>query len=754
MIPRGFLSSSCRMALVWGMLAGGALAQPVPEIQITPPPEAASPAPAPAPGPAAVPALAPVPAQRDGTEPVAEAPDRQRFLGLRPTAPLPHAIVMGAGLSQPGVVRLTGEVAESGFSLLLPEGVPLPEELVLNVRSSIDVLPDTAALQVTVNDAPPVDLPLQNFDGFGALRVPAPDLKPGLNRIGILVRQPHRIFCGPDASFQLWTEIQLARSGAEYPLDALPPDARIFSLAVGNQIGAGQSLDLRVDQQIEPDTLRAVAGALGAAMQGQGQLNVQSFYAPASAGGAAVALIASDQSRVSYRQDAGGATVLQIETANGQLPDLAGAILPDALPAPHPAPMLPPGQTLTLADLGADDIVGNTHYFRHDLPFRLPADWLLLANQKAHLKLHYGFAADLPQGAMLLVKMNDETIRLLPLDRDGGKIMEPLAVPFAARLLHPGLNKLSFEMMVPGNPSDSACPLRRTDMLVVTRDTSIEVPSSPAMRLAGISTRLSGLTPAGIAVSPDAGDPRRMQVFAAQLAAGLAPGDSPDAEVRLDLVDIAGLPQSGSDLPVRVLQEALFPVAAAAAPATQTPAAPAEPRFRLSEEEASPAQEQVTAETQAPPRHSLGGWLSRQRERIENAAFMTSDDALSEWLQGRKGDALLMPGGPDQPGTLQLVLGPGAQIQTVAATLNTLRDAWLGEGRAVLISNDGTWQVWSSAELPRMEGPVTPLNLLPVLGNYASWSPFLFTVVLLGLGLISTIPALLVVVLFRKRRMR
>jgi len=746
MIRRG-LASLCALALLPGFAA---LAQEVPEIRILPPPSGeVQPTPAPE-----TPAEAPVPAPRDATGPAAAPLARQRFLTLRPLAELPRRVAMGASLPEPGVVRLTGEVAESEFALWLPEGMALPETLALSLRTSIDVLPDTAVLQVRVNGAEPVDLPLGNFAGFGALEVPAPNLAAGMNRIGIALSQPHRIYCGPDASFQVWTEIELARSGIEYPVDALEADAATFSLAAGNRIAAGHPLTLLADQDADPATIRDLATALGGQMQGQGRVAIRSFYAQGSGGGASVALIPSEESRISYRRDGTGAPVLQVETAGGALPDLTSLLLPEALPQPRPVPVLVPGKVQDLGDLGADDIVANTHYFRRDIAFRLPPDWLLLANQKAQIGLRYGFAADLPKGAMLLVKVNDETVRLLPLDREGGRLLEPLAIRFGTRLLHPGLNNLSFEMMVPGDPPDAACAPRRTDMLVVTRDTTIEVPTSPAMRLQGIGVPLSGLTAAGIKVGPGATEPGRMALVAAELAAGLTPPETPDDRVRLRLTDIAGLSQSGDGVPARVVQDALLPASAPTeAPTEAAPAAPG-PRFRLSEDSPPPEATPAIAEATPEDGGGIGGWFAHQRERIRDAAFMSSGEALGDWLAGRKGDALLMPGPADEPQALQLILGPGADMDRIGDTLNALRDAWLGEGKAVLIANDGTWQVWSSARLPRMEGAVTPLNLLPVLGNYASWSPFLFTAGLLVFGLISVIPALIIVVVFRKRRIR
>ncbi|AMY70304.1 cellulose synthase [Frigidibacter mobilis] len=84
--------------------------------------------------------------------------------------------------------------------------------------------------------------------------------------------------------------------------------------------------------------------------------------------------------------------------------------------------------------------------------FRLPDDWLILASQEARFTLLYGFADDLPAGSLMLVKVNGQTVRLLPLDRNGGSVQPPLEIGFAANLLHPGANRVSFEAILPGIP--------------------------------------------------------------------------------------------------------------------------------------------------------------------------------------------------------------------------------------------------------------------------------------------------------------
>ncbi|MTH79210.1 cellulose biosynthesis cyclic di-GMP-binding regulatory protein BcsB [Paracoccus aestuariivivens] len=731
------------IALGLGLLASTALSQEAPVIQILPP-ETTQPEAAPEPEPVLGTTIDAAPAVRDSSENAAPAVAKTRMLALRPLTKLPETVRMGASLPASGVLRMTGEVANIDLGLQLPQDIAVPTELVLATRSAINVLPDTAVLQVSVNGGNPVDLELDHFDGFGMLRFATPDLVPGANRISLSLRQPHRIFCGPEASFGVWTEFDLAQSGVQIPTTALIPNAENFSLAVGNQISTGRPLRILTDTNTDIEVLRRVTDSLGAAMGGQGQINIQSFYSVAPKQSAAVALIASDRSQISYRQDASGAITMQIEYANGEAPDLTNAMPSVTLPAALP-PLLQPGESHSLADLGVGDIIGNTRYYRNDVQFRLPNDWLLLANQKARLDLQYGFADDLPKGATLLVKVNDQTIRLLPLDRDGGKILEPLAVNFGARLLHPGSNTLSFEMMVPGNPADTACVPHPTDMLVVTKETTLEVPRSPAMQLRGISTPLSNLTSGGINVSPDAIEHRKLEIGAAQFAASLLPSENQDAGVTLTLVDFASVPKSSAHLPTRALQDALLPRAVSAGTST----APQAPSYRLSTTTDAPA-----TSAEPPTDQSISGWFLHQREKLERAAFLNSRDSFADWLAGRHGDAVLMPIDPTQPNALWLILGPEAQLDGINRALTDLRATRFGEGGAALLSNDGTWQIWSSVQLPKVDDLVTPLNMLPVLGNYASWSPFLFTVVLLTLGLISIVPALLIVILFRKRRLR
>lgn len=166
-------------------------------------------------------------------------------------------------------------------------------------------------------------------------------------------------------------------------------------------------------------------------------------------------------------------------------------------------PEATPGAPQTLSDLSVGTLEGRGHYIDQSVSFRLPWDWLVLASQEARLRLDYAFAEDLPAGSLLLVKLNGETVRLLPLDdpAQAGRRLDPLPIPFAASKLQPGVNELSFEALVPGEPADAACAPRSEPVFQVFDTTRLDVPASPSMTLPRIDRTLASLDVSRISMS-------------------------------------------------------------------------------------------------------------------------------------------------------------------------------------------------------------------------------------------------------------
>ena len=683
--------------------------------------------------------------------------------------PVPADVRIGGSMPAPGHFRLSGEVAGAEFILTLPEGVTPAHELALALRSSANVLPDHSKLTVWVNGTETGSVALDNIADFAEKRVPVSGLVAGDNKIRISVIQQHRIFCGPDASFGVWTEVNLGQSGATVDPATVPLTSQGFLAALRSQVAGNGAVEVRADPKTDGGMVRAVANQVIAALGAAPLVRVQPFYTVQSGpmAKARVALIAAARPKVSFQRGAGGAIVLQVEYSGAAVPDLT-VLLPVAVRDTATA-ALTPGRTTTLAELGAPAIIGNTHYFRQDVNFVLPDDWLLLASQKAAFTLHYGFSADLAKGALLLVKVNGQTTRLLPLDVGGGEVLPPLSMTFAANGLNPGINTLTFEMTVPGDPPELPCTPRKTDLLVILGDSTLTVPPSPKMRQDDIARSLARLDGTGIVIPSEAADPAHDAATLTAFGSLFRPLTAAGSPVRLHIVgvDFAGiLPKGSTDVTRQILQAAVSPRIDAVLPLAKPTAAPAAsvktPAFTLSNGDTRPA---LLAPLPAPDTGTFwqemlrpwtsDGWIGRPINSLRDVVFPGST-SLARWLRVRSGVALLLQLDPATPDDIWLIAGPDLPIAKLAVQVDLLRRTGHHalQGQAMLLQHDGTWVSWTQNRSPELLEPLTLSNLRVVLGNYASWSPALFTVMTLLFALFSVIPALVFVLITRRNGSR
>lgn len=252
--------------------------------------------------------------------------ERDRAIDLAPTGNdwlmpltpvsnrLPRKVNIGESLLNSSILRLTGETVKSQLTLDLPKNAITPSELRFSLRSAVNVLTETALLQVSVNGEDPVDLPLQNISDFNTLIVPTSALTTGQNLIELTLDQPHRIFCGPQASFDVWTEINLAKSGVDIRHDTLRPDPEGFAYAMHAELARSGSMEILIDDTIDTGILREASDALMSSISGAGRIHITSFYEGSSSRLAAVALISSDRSALSYRKGSGGQLFYRLST--------------------------------------------------------------------------------------------------------------------------------------------------------------------------------------------------------------------------------------------------------------------------------------------------------------------------------------------------------------------------------------------------------------------------------------------------------
>ncbi len=550
-------------------------------------------------------------------------------------------------------------------------------------------------------------------------------LRPGLNRVRVDIVHHHRIFCGPEASFAVWTELLLPQSGVRMQAAALGADAAGFLAAASAQVASGAPIEIRAEGGLDPLLLRSLAGRLTGALVATPEFRVVSPWTPQTGTPprARITVLQGGTGRASIEQGGDGALVLLLDPAPGAALPL-DEVLPlttvaEGAPQAGALPLLEPGQATAFADLGLGDTTARGHYILHDMNFRVPDDWLILASQEARLTLLYGFADALPTGSLMLVKVNGQTVRLLPLDRNGGKVQPPLEMGFAANLLRPGANRVSFEAILPGDPPDLPCAPLEEETLTILGASTLWTPPAPAMTLPDMSRPLARLTPDGLQLGAEngasaAGEELLLPFAALNQPPELRP-DRATATLTVARIDAPGaLPLAPLGLTRRMLEEAVAPIPTSA---------------------------------EDPADGPTDSWLHRRWADLKGLA-LPGDPPLDRWLADRRGIAVLLQPDPDVRQDLWLLLGPQADPAFVAAALEAGRRAFDGpRGQVALLGPDGRWTSWADPDQPpRLQEPLRPGNLRFVLGNYASWSPMLFTGVLVLLALISSLIAMSFVV--------
>lgn len=725
---------------------GSAAAQQSPndaEIRLPDPPTDAPPSQEVAPPADSLPTTSPLPAIGTLTRNMVSTVSQTQSwdVGLRASERVPAgAIVMGASFPEPGILRMTGEEGEIALALTLPEAATLPISFRLILRSSVNDLPERSAVTVLVNGQNAGTWPLSSIGEWGQIDVPGDALRAGVNTISLNMKQQHRIFCGPEASFGVWTEIDLPRSGVTLPTAIVPLNAASFRGGLINVVQRGQLIDIRAHDDVPNDSLASVVAALRATLPGYGMVRVQSPYAPVDGTGRRIGVSLREgngaPASVTFLRSPQGALVMQVTDGPG-LTELMASTLP-ALPQTPDGMELVPGTVTAFKELGAPLIVRNTRYALADVPFVLPRDWMNLSSQRAMLTLDYGYAADLPKGSILLVKANDVTIVLLPLDNEGGKVQPSLPVRFPANLLRGGENALTFEMIVPGDPPTLECPVRTSDMLVVLNSSTLHVPPSPPMTFGQLGDELGGIGPLDVTFASQ--DPSFAKTFIGQLAmTGDAGGMASLSVLRMpqDFITL------GDGLPITREQISyLFQSRTRTAAPTRsgTPQS-----FRLTQESLSSEAPAVVEEDGAPSYRQK--WAARVWDLV-----LPQRETLSAWLVNRSADAVLMA--PIEPVREWTLVADGSiEATELASSFDAFRVTHIAQGaRVALRTPDGTWETWPPNPIPHVTGPVTFRQMFQVIGNYASWAPGYYSIILVILALLSTIPAFIYVIITRKEK--
>ena len=299
-------------------------------------------------------------------------------------------------------------------------------------------------------------------------------------------------------------------------------------------------------------------------------------------------------------------------------------------------------------------------------------------------------------------------------------MLPELPVRFSARLLKPGFNNISFEAIIPGDPSDMTCPNIEGPLLEVSGNTLVNVPASPRMQLPRLSLGMQRLTPESVALVANLDGPPHVEEIVTMLA------------VHLVALDDELPPQDMARLTVRSLERInqvpldMMSLDRSTVVRALTPQRPERTDQAL---DVAVTEDRFAQPSQRAGRNSgqIRSGITSSWQRVRALAW-PGDLPLADWMVGRQGQAFLLMPDPTHPLDLWLIVGASADAGGVARALAAGRLDPLGpDGQAALLTEDGVWESWRpAAAAPSLNEPLTLANARAVAGNYASWSPVWF----------------------------
>tara|TARA_R110002073_G_scaffold64232_5_gene160947 strand:+ start:2756 stop:5005 length:2250 start_codon:yes stop_codon:yes gene_type:complete len=688
-------------------------------------------------------------------------PERSRGTFVEPVAMDPTIVsplrpLEARGRPAGSAIRFDGENRRLEFALFVPDPSQM-RALRVSTLSSINVLPERSRFRAYINDTLIGEGQLGNFTEFGALEFPvgASVVLPGQNLVRIELVQYHRIYCGPEASFALWSDIDLANSGAVLASTASISGQDGFLMGIAAAAATGTGIEIRGadgladyrDIWISQITQR-ISAALGGdpipfrfteywSVQGEARSAARITFLPGTS------------NRLTFRRSGDGAQVMVVEFVPGErpraLPEFE-TILPAVNPREQPA-LIATQTPVAFSDFGFSTTEISTRYARVDQRFRLPEDYVVLTNDKAELALDYIYVDDLPRGAMLLVHINGENIRLLPLRGEPGQLIEQFPVRFEARLLRAGINTLSFESIIPGSPADLPCPTQASPMVAIGQSSTLTVPFSPSMYLPDMSMAFTGLTPLSVQVND-----MTLRSFndddVVTMRAALSGGENPETAALnpqlhlLSLDDLGSVPMGGYEFSRRAVETVLVEDAVEIA-GIDTPDPQENRLLNITDRGSSTAV--LTRGWQ---------WLKTGFEDALQWLQPRSGTLLERWLEDQRGQAILMQLDPARPSQLWMVRAPGSDISAIASAVVAARTNAEGpRGQVSVLDRNGDWQSWIAPDRqPVLLESVTPGNVRYVVGNFVSAMPIRYVAVLFFIALVSALFALRLVVATREHR--
>lgn len=381
--------------------------------------------------------------------------------------------------------KLAGEIDRIAWPVFLtPAEAAARPRLRLTHVAAVSVMPEASHLAVFVDDRRVASFPIATNGSPKTVEVTLPEgsLHAGWNALRVEAEQRHRVECTAASTYELWTEIDRARSGLVFA-DGFQPERRSLADIADLSPDETGRVRIRLVTAQDPDPARlarATRFAQALALAG-GFLDpvVSIVRTPAKGPGADILIGAKARDGVAGLEGVAPDVVALLDDADPTrltlaLPDDADALdrliadleetasRPDGSEAGRRARAalggvaVSGGETVSLADLGARSTEFGGRLFRTSVDVRLPGDFYAADYAKAAVRLAGGYAPGLDRDSRLTLRVNGRQVAGAPLSARSGETFADRRVEIPLSAFRPGHNRIEIEASVPA-ADDRAC---------------------------------------------------------------------------------------------------------------------------------------------------------------------------------------------------------------------------------------------------------------------------------------------------------
>lgn len=382
-----------------------------------------------------------------------------------------------------GSLTLPGENAARSWALHLTAAqAASPARLHLAYRNAVVVAPEGSRLQVRLNEVTVLDIPVRSADGLTDIVAELPEnlMRAGRNEVAVRVRHRHRTDCTIESTYELWTEIDAARTYLSFSdpaagalssfedMRAIGADAQgrarisivapamahgdiradIMRLVQAVALYMGlPNLEFTIDAAPSPTdhdaTLRVLVGSgeelteLGWNLSTGGP--VAAFLPPGAAQGPPTLMVSGRS-----REDWLVALDQMLMPVDRPAATRREALTTEAWRMPN-APMIYGRRDLSFAELGIRSEQFSGRRYATGFQFAVAADFYADSYGEARILLDAAYSDAVLPGSQINVYVNGTVAASMPIASQRGAILNRLPVKLTMRHFKPGLNDVVIE---------------------------------------------------------------------------------------------------------------------------------------------------------------------------------------------------------------------------------------------------------------------------------------------------------------------